>query len=61
MHPDTFIVRYEPERGPARRCVYHPRSRGGFEREEQVWRPAAGGWHTVGREPVDTVDTEGAL
>ena len=59
MHPDTFVVRFEPDTGAARRVVYHPRSDGGFTREEQVWRLAADGWHTVGSEPVAVVETEG--
>ena len=53
-HPDAVTIRVEPlGDGPTRRTVYHPRSDGRFDREEQLWRAAVDGWHTTGTETIE--------
>jgi len=50
--PQAIIVRERRPKGPTRRYVYHRLTSGGYERQTQLWREAADGWHTAGTEIV---------
>jgi hypothetical protein len=58
-HPDAIVIRERRPRGPTRRLVYHALSTGGYERQTQLWREAADGWHTAGTEIVTALTVDG--
>jgi len=58
-HPDAIVIRERRPRGPTRRYVYHALETGGYERQTQLWREAADGWHTAGTEVIECVAIDG--
>jgi hypothetical protein len=57
--PDAIIIREEVTAGPTRRYVYHALAAGGYERQTQLWREAADGWHTTGTEVIECLAIDG--
>jgi len=58
-HPDAIVIRERRPRGPTRRYVYHALETGGYERQTQLWREAADGWHTAGTEVIEALAVDG--